>query len=213
VPADDGLGLDDDQDVGPPGPKAVEGCPDEPVEGVQFGPRSLPFEHRDLLPEGEDFEGRVAATAEEDTGHGEDGEDEFRHELTLVTRCNVARAGQRLKLQGIDFKTSRSFGYTQAPRIQTVTFVFGPAATQLADLVSGSLEGGKGLALAAGILVPPAREPRSTQRRRSRSWTTPARWPTAPAARPLIKKDRRCILPPCASSACFTCYHVNRRVS
>ena len=96
----------------------MEGCPEEPVEGVQFGPRSLPFEHGDLLPEGEDFEGRVAATAEEDTDHGEDGEDEFRHELTLVTRCNVARAGQRLKLQGIDFKTSRSFGYTHliAPR-------------------------------------------------------------------------------------------------
>src|SRR5579859_6505101 len=29
--------------------------------------------------------------AEEDTDHGEDGEDEFRHELTLVTRCTVAR--------------------------------------------------------------------------------------------------------------------------
>ena len=70
MPADDGLGLDDDQDVGPPGPKAVEGCPEEPAEGVQFGLRSLPFEHGDLLPEGEDFEGRVAATAEEDTDHG-----------------------------------------------------------------------------------------------------------------------------------------------
>ena len=89
VPTDDGLGLDDEQDVGPPGPKAVEGCPDEPIEGVEFGPPSLPFEHGDLLPEGEDFEGRVAATAEEYTDHGEDGEDKFRHELTLVTRCNV----------------------------------------------------------------------------------------------------------------------------
>jgi len=72
VPADDGLGLDDDQNVGPPAPKAVEGCREEPVEGVQFGPRSLPFEHGDLLREGEDFEGRVTATAEEDTDHGED---------------------------------------------------------------------------------------------------------------------------------------------
>ena len=77
--------------------KAVDGCPEEPVEGVQFGPRTLTFEHDDLLPEGEDFEGRVAAAAEEDTDHGEDGEDEFRHGLTLVTRRNVARAGQQLQ--------------------------------------------------------------------------------------------------------------------
>lgn len=39
--------------------------------------------------------------AEEDTDHGEDGEDEFRHELTLVTRCTVAReqaSGSNCKL-------------------------------------------------------------------------------------------------------------------
>ena len=39
--------------------------------------------HSDLLPEGKDFQGSIAVTAEEDPDHGEDGEDELRHELTL----------------------------------------------------------------------------------------------------------------------------------
>jgi hypothetical protein len=37
VPADDGLGLDDDQDVGPTGPEVAEGRPEEPVHGVGLG--------------------------------------------------------------------------------------------------------------------------------------------------------------------------------
>ena len=90
MPADDGLGLHDDQDVGPARPEAAEGGPEEPVEGVQGRPRPLTFEHGDLLSQGEDFEGRVASTAEEDTDHGEDGEDEFRHGVTFVTWRNRA---------------------------------------------------------------------------------------------------------------------------
>ena len=66
VPADDGLGLDDDEDVGPAGPEAAEGGPEESVQGVQYWPRPLAFEHGDLLSEGEDFEGGIASTAKED---------------------------------------------------------------------------------------------------------------------------------------------------
>ena len=94
MPAHDGLGLHDDQDVGPTGPEAAEGGPEEPVQGVQGWPRSLAFKQRDLLSEGKDFEGRVGSTAEEDTDHGEDGEDELRHELTLATWRNVASPRQ-----------------------------------------------------------------------------------------------------------------------
>ena len=32
VPADDGLGLDDDQNIGPAGPEAADGGPEEPVQ-------------------------------------------------------------------------------------------------------------------------------------------------------------------------------------
>ena len=90
MPADEGFGLHDDQDVGPTGPEAAEGGPEEPVQGIQGWPRPFAFEHGDLLSEGEDFEGRIGPTAEEDTDHGEDGEDELRHELTLVTWRNRA---------------------------------------------------------------------------------------------------------------------------
>ena len=90
MPADDGLGLHDDQDAGPTGPEAAEGGPEEPVPRVQDWPRPFAFEHRDLLSEGEDFEGRIGSTAEEDTDHGEDGDDELGYELTLATWRNRA---------------------------------------------------------------------------------------------------------------------------
>jgi hypothetical protein len=51
----------------------AEGGPEEPVQGGRGWPRPFAFEHGDLLSEGEDFEGRIGSTAEEDTDHGEDG--------------------------------------------------------------------------------------------------------------------------------------------
>lgn len=90
MPADDSLGFDDLQDVHPAGPATRQGSPEEPVQGVQRRPRSLALPHRQLLPQGEDFEGDVAAILEEDPDGGEDGEDEFGHELTVVTWRNVA---------------------------------------------------------------------------------------------------------------------------
>jgi hypothetical protein len=93
APADDGLGLDDDQDAGPTGPAAAESGPEAPVQGVQGRPRPFASEPCYLLPEGKDFQRRIGSTAEEDADYGEDGEDESRHEGTLVTWRNVALAG------------------------------------------------------------------------------------------------------------------------
>ena len=67
----------------------VENRPEGSIQGVPRWPRPFAFEDGDLLPEGEDFEGSIASTAEEDA----DGEDEFEHELTVVTWRNVASAG------------------------------------------------------------------------------------------------------------------------
>jgi hypothetical protein len=90
VPAGHGLGLDEDEDVGPAGPVAAERGPEESVQRVQYWARPFAFEHGDLLSEGEDLKSGVAATAEEDAKDREDGEDEFGHEITLITRRNVA---------------------------------------------------------------------------------------------------------------------------
>jgi hypothetical protein len=72
VPADDGVGLHEDQDVGPAGPKLSQSGPEEPVQPIQTGTGPFPLENRDLLSEGENFEGGVAATAEEHADCSED---------------------------------------------------------------------------------------------------------------------------------------------
>ena len=72
VPTDYGLGLDDEQGVGPAGPMVAEGGPEESVPGVRKGPRPFLLQHGDLLAEGEDFERGVAPTAEEDSHDGDE---------------------------------------------------------------------------------------------------------------------------------------------
>ena len=72
MPADDGLGLHDDEDVSPAGPKTTQGRPEEPVGRVQGWAGALPFEDRDLLAEGENFKRNVTSTAQEDSVGGED---------------------------------------------------------------------------------------------------------------------------------------------
>ena len=72
MPTDHGLGLDDEQDVGPAGPTAAEGGPEESIQGVQNGPRPFLFQHGDLLSEGENLAGGIAPTAEEDSHDGDE---------------------------------------------------------------------------------------------------------------------------------------------
>ena len=83
VPADDGLGLHDDEDVGPAGPEAAEGRPEESVPRIQYRPRPFALEHGDLLSEGEDFQGGIASTAEEDSDGGNECEDRSEQESPL----------------------------------------------------------------------------------------------------------------------------------
>ena len=71
VPADDGLGLHDEEDVGSAGPTAAEDRPRESVQEVQYWSQPFASEHGDLLPKGEDFEGGNASTAGEDPDGGQ----------------------------------------------------------------------------------------------------------------------------------------------
>ena len=61
----DGLGLHDDEHIGPTGPKPTECGPEESVRPVQGWPRPFPFEHGKLLSEGEDLQGGIASIAKE----------------------------------------------------------------------------------------------------------------------------------------------------
>jgi hypothetical protein len=70
MPLYDGLGLHDDEDVGPTGPKAAKCDPEESVQLVQRQPRPFAFEHGKLLSEGEDLESDIASIAKEDSEGG-----------------------------------------------------------------------------------------------------------------------------------------------
>ena len=59
--------------------------PEEAVEASQRRPRPLAFEHGDLLPESEDFQGGIGATADEHADGCQDCEQEIEHGSTLVT--------------------------------------------------------------------------------------------------------------------------------
>ena len=84
MPADHGLGLHDEEDVGPPGPHAAQGRPEQPVKGVQLCAWPFAFEHGNLLPEGEDLNCSVMPTAEEDSNSGQENKDGFEHEFYVV---------------------------------------------------------------------------------------------------------------------------------
>ena len=100
VPADHGVGLHEDQDVRPAGPTLAECRSEAPVQGVQCWPRPFPFHHGELLSEGEDFDGCIASSAKEDSDGDKEREDGFGHELTLLTRRNVASPGRRCEIAG-----------------------------------------------------------------------------------------------------------------
>jgi hypothetical protein len=53
----------DNQDLGPAGPSAVQGGPEEPVQPTQTGTGPFPLENYQLLPEGENFKCFVATAA------------------------------------------------------------------------------------------------------------------------------------------------------
>ena len=85
VPADDGLRLNDHEDIDPAGPYAGPDGPEEPVQPIETGTRPFPFEDGDLLSESQNLHRKVTPTAEEDADDSQDGKDGFDHELTVVT--------------------------------------------------------------------------------------------------------------------------------
>ena len=97
MPADDSLWFHDEEDVGPAGPDAAQGSPEEPVQPIQPGTGSLPLERGNLLPQGEDLQGGVPATTEEDANGSQASKDELEHKpyvVTCVTPRQRASAGQ-----------------------------------------------------------------------------------------------------------------------
>ena len=61
----------------------------KPVAGVQRRPRSLAFEHSDLLAESQDFQSGIGSGPEQSAHGDQEGEEELDHELTVLTRRNA----------------------------------------------------------------------------------------------------------------------------
>jgi hypothetical protein len=90
MPADDGFGLDNDENFSPTGPVAAEGNPEDP----RFNGGRGAFEHGDLLPQGEDLESVITSGLKERAARGKAREDRFdQHEPILF---NMAQTWIRL---------------------------------------------------------------------------------------------------------------------
>jgi len=116
MPADDGLRLDNQEDLGPAGPEAAEGGPEEAVARIQGRPRSLAFEHGDLLAQGEDLQRGIASCTEENTESLQHSHEKLDHEILVVTRRDSGSITRRRPSQLIDFTFECSFVYVQPVR-------------------------------------------------------------------------------------------------
>ena len=85
MPSDDGFRFDDEQDIGPTRPKATECGPKQAVASFLRRPGSLAFEHGELLAESEDLKRGIGPCPEESPEGNQDGEQELKHELTVLT--------------------------------------------------------------------------------------------------------------------------------
>jgi hypothetical protein len=74
---------------------------------------SFAFEHGDLLAESEDFQCSIGPRLEENTEGNQDGEQEVKHELTVLTWRNTGLPTHRNSVQPIDFTIRQCIVYTQ----------------------------------------------------------------------------------------------------
>ena len=81
MPADHGVGLDDNQDVRPSEPKSTKGNPKKPVTPLQSRTWPFSFEDDDLLAQGQNLQAELVAATDEGVKVEEQGDNELEHEL------------------------------------------------------------------------------------------------------------------------------------
>ena len=80
MPSHDGLRSYDRQNIRPSRPELAHGGPEETIQAGQCRARPLAFEYRHLLPQREDFQRGVHATAEECPNGSEECWEQMEHE-------------------------------------------------------------------------------------------------------------------------------------
>ena len=58
--------------------------PEQSVARAEARPGALPLEDGNLLTKRENLKGNIGSAAKEDANHGEDGQNEISHEITVV---------------------------------------------------------------------------------------------------------------------------------
>jgi hypothetical protein len=113
MPSDHRLRFHNDQNIRPSRPYVPQRGPEETVEAVQGGSRPFSFEHGDLLPQRENFQGGIHTSAEEDADGSQECGDQMEHESTVVTSHDTCTARPRPGSQAADLNTSVTFDYAQ----------------------------------------------------------------------------------------------------
>jgi hypothetical protein len=108
VPAHDGGGLDEHEDVAPPGPRTRQRDPEEPVGPSEGRARAPAPKNGKLLAEGEILEDERAAGTERGPGYGKYGqqEREQRGDLSVRATPRPPRKRQRSRVDRIVAKDS-----------------------------------------------------------------------------------------------------------
>jgi hypothetical protein len=83
LPAEDGLGRDNDQRLAPAGPDSGQAGPEQAVDRAKLWPRSRSLVDGELLAQGQVFEGKLAVAADEEGEEPEEVEHEGDHEARL----------------------------------------------------------------------------------------------------------------------------------
>jgi hypothetical protein len=91
MPPDHGLRLHNDQGLGPAEPGLSQGRPEQSIPPIQPRARTLSFQDGDLLPKGQDLQGSVVSTAEENSNGGQEGESESEQKRQVVARLDSVR--------------------------------------------------------------------------------------------------------------------------
>jgi integrase/recombinase XerD len=98
MPADDGLGLHEDESRAPARPRAGQQCPEHPIACAQTWPHSA-LQCPQLLPQGHVLEHEVVMSATRHHDRAYDQQDQFDHEeilASVVQRINVGwNSGER----------------------------------------------------------------------------------------------------------------------
>lgn len=91
MPRNNGLRFDDDKRLFPAWPDPAKQNPEQPVQSTHRQTRTLPLQHRNLLPQRQHLERQVHAAEKESTESRHCGNERIEYESTVVAPMKVGQ--------------------------------------------------------------------------------------------------------------------------